>query len=74
MPKVKVGRDRISVRKAHWDDSGTITLEVKHPVYGWIPFTASPTDSEEHGRLLHAAGVRGDYPVAGTAPVSEQNR
>ena len=34
--------------------SGTIDMEINHPVYGPIPFTASPDDPEEHGRLLFA--------------------
>ena len=25
---------------------GSIDLEIDHPVYGWIPFTASPDDAE----------------------------
>ena len=29
-------------------------MEINHPVYGPIPFTASPDDPEEHGRLLFA--------------------
>lgn len=32
---------------------GTIDCEVKHPAYGWIPFTASPDDPEEYGRQLY---------------------
>ena len=34
--------------------NGTIDMEVEHPVHGLIPFTASPYDPEEHGRLLFA--------------------
>ena len=34
--------------------SGTIDMEINHPVYGPIPFTASPDDPDEHGRLLFA--------------------
>jgi len=34
--------------------SGTIDMELNHPVHGLIPFTASPDDPEEHGRLLFA--------------------
>ena len=34
--------------------SGTIDLEIEHPSLGWIPFTASPDDVEEHGRTLYA--------------------
>jgi len=35
--------------------NGTIDCEIEHPDYGWIPFTASPDDSEQHGRDLYAA-------------------
>jgi hypothetical protein len=33
---------------------GTIDVEINHPIYGWIPFTASPEDPEAHGRELFA--------------------
>ena len=33
---------------------GTIDMDIDHPSYGVIPFTASPDDPEEHGRLLFA--------------------
>jgi hypothetical protein len=32
---------------------GTIDCEIEHPIYGWIPFTASPRDVEEHGRVIY---------------------
>jgi hypothetical protein len=32
---------------------GTVDCEINHPIYGWIPFTASPEDSEQHGRDLY---------------------
>jgi hypothetical protein len=31
---------------------GRIDCEINHPVYGWIPFTASPSDPEPHGREI----------------------
>jgi hypothetical protein len=33
---------------------GAIDCEINHPHYGWVPFTASPDDVEEHGRALYA--------------------
>ena len=45
----------MDVRKAGYNENGTIDCEVEHPVYGWIPFTASHDDSEVHGREIHAA-------------------
>ena len=38
---------------------GTIDLEIEHPVYGWIPFTASPDDAE--GAELYAQALRGEF-------------
>lgn len=40
---------------------GTIDLEIEHPVYGWIPFTASPDDAE--GAELYAQAVDGDFGI-----------
>jgi len=37
---------------AKYNKNGTIDMELDHPVYGLIQFTASPDDPEEHGRLL----------------------
>ncbi|APL99502.1 tail fiber protein [Aquamicrobium phage P14] len=46
-------------------DGTLIDLEVNHPDFGWVPFTASPDDSEEHGRAIYAAAVAGEFgPVA----------
>jgi hypothetical protein len=36
------------------NENGTIDCEINHPHLGWIPFTASPDDVEEHGRAIHA--------------------
>lgn len=46
-----------------------IDLIVTHPVFGEIPFTASPDDVEEHGRDLFARAVAGEFgPVADYVP------
>lgn len=46
-----------------------IDLIVNHPVFGEIPFTASPDDVEEHGRDLFARAVAGEFgPVADYVP------
>lgn len=39
-------------RNARYDAGGTITADILHPVFGWIPFTASPDDVAPHGRVL----------------------
>lgn len=36
------------------DKAGTWTVELNHPVLGWIPFTASPDDDRDYGRDLFA--------------------
>lgn len=41
-------------RNARYNQHGTIDVEILLPEHGWIPFTASPDDPEEHGRLIHA--------------------
>lgn len=38
-----------------------IDLEIEHPIFGWIPFTASPDDVEAHGRDLFARAAAGDF-------------
>jgi len=47
-------------RNAKYNHIGTIDCEIGHPVYGWIPFTADPNDSEQHGRDIHEAIMAGD--------------
>jgi hypothetical protein len=39
-------------RNPRYNRFGTIDVEINHPAFGWIPFTASPDDPEEHGRLM----------------------
>lgn len=49
---------------------GTIDCEIYHQDYGWIPFTASPDDTELHGRELYDAIVKaGNIRSASTAPI-----
>lgn len=47
-------------RNLKYNAHGTIDMEIEHPRYGWIPFTASPNDSELLGRELHAAAIAGE--------------
>lgn len=42
-------------------DGSMIDLEINHPDFGWIVFTASADDSEAHGRDLHRASLNGDF-------------
>lgn len=32
--------------------AGTIDVDIEHPDFGWIPFTADPDDVEPHGRQI----------------------
>lgn len=34
----------MQARNPQYNQFGTIDLEIDHPVYGWIPYTADPTD------------------------------
>lgn len=36
-------------------DKSTIDMEINHPVYGWIPFTASASDTTDYGPQLFEA-------------------
>ena len=36
-------------------------MEINQPKYGWIPFHATPNDSEPHGRELYANAIAGEY-------------
>jgi len=44
----------MNYRDPKYNADNTIDCEIEHPVYGWIPFTASPDDVEAHGRELFA--------------------
>jgi len=57
-------------KNARYDAGGTITCDILHPVFGWIPFTASPDDVEAHGRAIFAH-VRAVGPVALYVPPVE---
>lgn len=43
-----------------YNQFGSIDLEVNHPQYGWIPFTASADDPEEYGRTLFTEATAGE--------------
>jgi hypothetical protein len=38
-----------------------IDCEIEHPIFGVIPFTASPDDVEEHGREIFARAFAGEF-------------
>lgn len=59
----------MDIRNAKYNEHGTIDCEIEHPVHGWIPFTADPDDSEQHGKDIHAALVEAGGIDAYVAPV-----
>lgn len=50
----------MEIRNAIYNAFGGIDCEINHPKFGWIPFTASPDDSEELGREAHAQIIAGE--------------
>ena len=54
----------INIRTPLLLPDGRINCEIEHPLHGWIPFTASATDCEQHGREIHAAAVLMNPPNA----------
>ena len=48
-----------STRNVTYNAHGTVDMEIDHPQYGWIPFTADPNDSEQLGKDLYAAAIAG---------------
>lgn len=42
-------------------DQSKIDCEIDHPVFGWIPFTASPDDVEAYGRELFDKLKAGEF-------------
>lgn len=55
-------------RSPKYTGDGRIDCEIEHPVYGWIPFTASPNDVEELGRNLHAEILASGRPISPADP------
>ena len=51
----------MKVRNLSRNKSGTIDMEIEHPKFGWIPFTASQNDIEAHGRELYEMADRGEF-------------
>jgi hypothetical protein len=39
----------MNFRNAQFTASGTIDCEIEHPEFGWVPFTADPSDVEPIG-------------------------
>jgi len=59
----------MNYRFAKFNALGTIDCEFEHPIYGWIPFTASPDDVEGIGREVYELASQGS--VAAYVPLGE---
>lgn len=53
----------MQVKNLKYNQLGTIDCEIEHPVYSWIPFTASPDDSEPLGVQIYNRGMSGEFGV-----------
>ena len=54
--------------------NGTIDMDIDHPVHGLIPFTASPGDTEERGRLLFSDAQATAAPYVAPLPTLAQRK
>lgn len=55
----------INARTPKYNWYGTIDLEIEDTNLGWIPFTATPDDTEQTGRDLYARALAGEFGVIG---------
>ena len=51
----------MDARNPKYNVNGSVDVEINHPDFGWIPFTASPDDPEELGRTLYTQVVAGAF-------------
>lgn len=51
----------MNARNPQHAPSGVINLEIEHATYGWIPFSASPNDSDKRGRDLYQRAIDGEF-------------
>lgn len=56
----------IEIRNQKYNkDGSTIDCELNHPIFGWIPFTASGVDVAPHGQAIYKAIIEGQFgPIA----------
>lgn len=64
----------MEIRNLSYNFIGTIDCEINHPTHGWIPFTASPEDVEQHCREIYNAAINGECGeiVAYSPPVVDE--
>lgn len=51
----------MQARNPKYNATSSIDMEIDHPIYGWIPFTASPDDPEQQGKDMYAQAIAGDF-------------
>jgi hypothetical protein len=49
------------IRRPEYNAVGTIDCELDHPIHDWIPFTATPDDPDEGGRVIHQLLLDGQF-------------
>jgi hypothetical protein len=47
----------MDIRNPIFTADNSVDCEINHPQFGWIPFTADPSDVEAHGREIYAAAI-----------------
>lgn len=47
----------LEFKNPRYTKDGRIDIELNHPDYGWIPFTADPNDVEQHCRDLYTSAL-----------------
>lgn len=62
----------MNYRNPIYTADGRINCEIEHPALGWIPFTASPEDPEDHGRHLFAEIVESGAEIAPCPPKPQE--
>ncbi|NHN77690.1 hypothetical protein HA520_10405 [Azotobacter chroococcum] len=67
----------MNIRNPRYNAHRTIDVDIEHPDYGWIPYTASPDDiHSEVCRSRYAAALAGEYgeiaPYVAPVPTVEE--
>ncbi len=70
---------RMNYKNPKFNAAGSIDCEIEHPLYGWIPFTASVDDVEAYGKAVfteinNAGGVLPYAPPPPYVPTAEDVR
>lgn len=51
----------MNIKNITYNSRGTIDMDINHPTYGWMPFTASPDDVMDYGRELYERAKAGEF-------------